>query len=294
MVESNGVIPQVSGGLGLGNQIFITCAAYVIHRKKQIPLYIPKNLKQGSNPHNKLQHDYTESIFKHFGQILNYDINDYSFRFVLHQIGYRQYPLHGHIGFELWDPSNVPSGSIIPGYFQSYEPLREYEADIRALLLRGLEEHIARVTDEVGTVKNAAFLHIRRGDYLDPGNISMLLPNSYFEYCYKQLRSANPSIDTLWIISDDIPWAKSQPCFQDIPNVKFYDNQNELDTIALMSMCTEGAICANSTFSWWGAFLGTYNYRKPVYIPKRWADDFKDAKWLNPAEWIVVKPNDYS
>ena len=59
-------------------------------------------------------------------------------------------------------------------------------------------------------------------------------------------------------------------------------------TLALMSLCKAGAICANSTFSWWGAFLGAHGVRAPVFVPERWIGGDKLPVALFPDEWHVV------
>ena len=57
-----GVIPLVKGGLG--NQMYTVAAAYAVHKKTLMPLYL---LKNPENKHNKKNHDYNLTIFKHFG-----------------------------------------------------------------------------------------------------------------------------------------------------------------------------------------------------------------------------------
>jgi hypothetical protein len=54
-----------------------------------------------------------------------------------------------------------------------------------------------------------------------------------------------------------------------------------------MSLCNSAAICANSTFSWWGAFLGAYEMRNPVIVPKKWINE-PYAENLIPEEWIRI------
>ena len=55
-----------------------------------------------------------------------------------------------------------------------------------------------------------------------------------------------------------------------------------------MSLCKGGAICSNSTFCWWGAFLGTYEKRNPVFVPKKWISVKDDMSNLFPSEWIII------
>ncbi len=91
--------------------------------------------------------------------------------------------------------------------------------------------------------------------------------------------------ERIYVCTDDPQWVKSQPFFSD-PIFTLVDLPNELDTLALMSQCKYGAICGNSTFSWWGAFLGAFGERAPVIVPKKWINEPVDC--LFPKEWIVV------
>jgi hypothetical protein len=56
-----------------------------------------------------------------------------------------------------------------------------------------------------------------------------------------------------------------------------------------MSLCTKAAICANSTFSWWGAYLGAYKFRNKVFVPRDWIKQTQyDINLLVPEEWIKI------
>lgn len=281
MVDPGGVIPFVLGGLG--NQIFNVCAAYVTHLTNGYPLYLVKNTVD-HNPHNLQQQDYNLTVFKYFGEHIDASQKDGGFIAYLHQLGYRFHRPHAPVGFQRWNPAEVPAGSIMTHYYQSYEALKPFERQIRDVLRLGIQPHCSAV----GGIENAAFLHIRRGDYVDKAHIHYLQPMAYYEKCWAELSAKKPNLDILWIVSDDIAWAKSQPFFQQIPCARFCELKNELETFALMSMCTEGAICANSTFSWWGAFMGAYKHRNPVFVPKRWICDLESPVDLMPSEWTIV------
>jgi len=53
-----------------------------------------------------------------------------------------------------------------------------------------------------------------------------------------------------------------------------------------MSLCEKGAICANSTFSYWGAMLGAHSSGNTVIVPKDWCKD--PPICLFPDEWLIV------
>jgi hypothetical protein len=77
-----------------------------------------------------------------------------------------------------------------------------------------------------------------------------------------------------------------QDIFKNLPHKIFMDEPNECKSLALMTLCHGGFICANSTFSWWGAFLGAHAQRQPVIAPKDWFKD--EVVQLFPKEWIVL------
>lgn len=131
---------------------------------------------------------------------------------------------------------------------------------------------------------NSWFIHVRRGDFLSEkykkyydGCCSL----SYYKEAINEVLIKEKEL-TFFGFSDDIQWAK-----ENLPNVNihFIDwNQGEnspLDMF-LMSNC-KGAIIANSTFSYWGAYLG---YKKTVYYPQKWININPPS--IFPNEWIGI------
>jgi hypothetical protein len=92
-------------------------------------------------------------------------------------------------------------------------------------------------------------------------------------------------VDKIIIVSDEMSWVKEQEYFKS-DLFELYENEDELETLALMTLCTGGAICGGSTFSWWGAFLGAHEKRNPIFVPKDWIK-FK-IECLFPEEWIII------
>ena len=113
-----------------------------------------------------------------------------------------------------------------------------------------------------------AFLHIRVKDI--PPNKQVKLTH-YYVSAIKKL----PSDCSIMVFSDDIDW-----CKEHIPQMfSFVDTSRwewepdglaDVEALFLMSQCKKGAICANSAFSWWGAYLGCRQVKAPVYMPIKW------------------------
>jgi len=276
-----GIIPIVMGGLG--NQMFIVSAAYVAHKYTDIPFYMIQDSPE-NNKHNLKKRDYNQSIFKDFEPKLPYPKPDNGFIQNLFILGYKPF-CSGQSAFIPWTPNSVVPGSIFNNYYQYYPPLSPYESELREKFCKGLEEFRVSLVKQYSNLNTAAFLHIRRGDYLKHPTIHYNQTLDYYKQAIEKLLNANSSVKTIYILSDDINWAKEQPLFQS-QLFRFFESDDELETMAFMSLCLGGAICANSTFSWWGAFLGAYEKRNPVIVPSKWISE--PIYSLFPDEWIII------
>lgn len=276
--ENKGIISKVMGGLG--NQIFINVAAYIAHKIHKCPLYIFKNPISNNN-HNLNNFDYNNSIFKYLGNIVNYEIDDILLRFII-DYGYSFHNHSHNDGFKKWTPETMIPGTITSSYYQYYPTIKPYESEIRNILLKGLEEHHNKYV--ISNPDSTAFLHIRRGDYLNHPDVHYIQPLEYYQSAISILLSKK-EINKIYVFSDDVQWIKNASLFQN-ELFEIFDSNDELYTLHLMSQCKGGAICANSTFSWWGAFLGAYSQRNPVFVPSRWISIQTES--LFPEEWIVI------
>lgn len=167
------------------------------------------------------------------------------------------------------------------GYFQS----EKYFKHNKQLIL-----DLYRPTEEIKTIiqkkyadklNNSVSIHIRRGDRVKQSGI---MPLCSMEY-YKNALLFFNDIENVLIFSDDIEWTKT--VFRD---EKFHIIENEPDYMDLyiMSMCTNNII-ANSTFSWWAAWLNK-NPDKIVISPKQWfSDEYEHSvEDLIPNSWIKI------
>jgi len=278
VVKSNyEVIPWLLGGLG--NQMFVLAAAWVASKVNNGTLY----LFNFHNDHNTLKNNYKDNIFKYFGKHIDKDQSN-ELMGELTKNNYKDFKQNSD-GFSYYNPKDCPSQSIFIGYFQYYPSLSICENELRGLFLQGLEPLRNQITAEFGSFKSSAFLHVRRGDYLKNPHIHTLQPISYYETALSMLPV---SVENIFIFSNDLDFVKEQPFFSSDPRFKVIENANELYNLAFMSLCQGGAICANSTFSWWGAFLGAYSNRAPIVVPRDWIRGHGDFSGLFPPEWIKV------
>jgi hypothetical protein len=204
------------------------------------------------------------------------------------------YDVIGHSDFTQWVPSLVKPPVILDGYYQCIDYIMPIESELRERILLGLDSYISKMKDLYSSIdfSKAAFLHVRRGDYVEKASFHYLQPLTYYSDAYNTLfdkdenKNKNEKPSTLFLFSDDTTWVQQQEVLMNLPNAQVVTLENELECLALMSLCEAGAICANSTFSWWGAYLGPYKYRTPISVPKKWIAS--KVYNLFPPEWKIL------
>lgn len=190
-----------------------------------------------------------------------------------------------------FDPSilMLQDNVYLDGYWQSEKYFKDVENPIRHDLRvkSPPSENNASMLTDIQRQMSVA-LHIRRGDYVT-NKITNLHHGTatleYYQNAIKYLISHGIQKPCFYIFSDDPTWVK-QNLKLDYPTV--YVNHNDRDhgyeDMNLMSHC-QHFIIANSTFSWWGAWLSN-NPNKIVIAPKLWfADPMIDTNDLIPSEW---------
>lgn len=132
---------------------------------------------------------------------------------------------------------------------------------------------------------NSVSIHIRRGDQVSNLSVGNISTKTYYQ---KALQYVDNHIEspTYFVFSDDIPWVKKN---LQIPNPQYIDwnrKRDDWQDMLLMSKCKHNII-ANSTFSWWGAWLNT-NPGKKVISPNKFSNTSLLPD-LIPAEWITFE-----
>lgn len=129
-------------------------------------------------------------------------------------------------------------------------------------------------------------IHVRRTDYAIYDKLG-ILPIDYYENVRRYLGTTFPAA-RYYVFSDDVAWCKRE--FTVFPNAYLVEHQGQVgchEDLWLMSQCQHNVI-ANSTYSWWGAWLNG-NPQKLVIAPDRWfAGEHLNTQDLLPDKWIKV------
>lgn len=155
----------------------------------------------------------------------------------------------------------------LKGYFQS----EKYFKDHRDLILKTFElsEDFQNVLKgKYGKIlENSCSLHIRRGDYVAKQDYHPLVTLDYYKNALKEIYGDDFTNVNILVFSDDIKWCKENLLIENA-NVHYITNNIDILDLYLMTMC-DNNIIANSSFSWWGAWLNQ-NDNKKVVAPKTW------------------------
>jgi len=255
---------------GLGNMLFQIAAGYALSRRTMSKYLINTQYTEITHGHSRPKSpiDYIDTIFK---KLTSYD--------------------HTHSLVEVLEPSfqynpinnTVSNNIILHGYYQSYKYFNDSNTDIYTLFAPD-DNMIAKLNNMYPILsKNAVSLHVRRGDYLTLSNFHHNLSTSYYINAIKQFSEET----TYLIFSDDINWCKTVFIGDEYI---FIESQSDIEDLYLMSLCKHNII-ANSTFSWWGAWLNC-NPNKVVVYPNKWFGPATinnlSTKDMFPDNWVCV------
>ncbi len=199
---------------------------------------------------------------------------------------------HG-LGFnsDILDPGR---DSYLHGYFQSERYFADFSGQIRQDLEFAEEPDAqnAEWLDAIRAEKHAVSLHVRRGDYVSDkkSHGAHGTPGAaYYARAFDEIRERIGGRPALFVFSDDPDWAAANLTFDAPMRVARHNGRaGAHEDLRLMAACRHHII-ANSTFSWWGAWLDP-SPDKIVAAPEQW---FADPKLFNPdivpREWLKLE-----
>ena len=280
------IITKLKGGLG--NQLFQYAAGRAVALHHKVPLKLDLTIFETYKSHNGYRLDQfaieadiaTDSEIIHLKGGNNLLFSGLRKAGLIKRKSYFKEKRSSYFHERVFKNNFV----YLDGYWQN----ELYFSNIRELLLRELSpinsmndlgsdylEHINK--------SNSVSLHVRRGDYLNLKNINVLDVDYYMkavEYIRKNVEKP-----TFFIFSDDLDWCKKSLGFLD--GCIYVDRtQTEIDDLKLMSFCRHNII-ANSSFSWWGAWLNQ-NPKKTVIAPKDWILNVPGSSNVILSDWVKL------
>ncbi len=188
-----------------------------------------------------------------------------------------------------YDPSfeSVPDGARLYGYFHSYKYFQNIEDIIRQDFewVKPARGKNKKLLDKIIADRSSVSVHIRRGDYVHHPVMAKVHGALSINYYMEALGLVKKSIKNphLYVISDDPDWCK-QHIKLPAPTTYVDHNSDGTEDMRLMKSCRHN-ILANSSFSWWSAWLNT-NPKKIIVAPKQWQADSKQTfNDLIPPNW---------
>jgi hypothetical protein len=241
----------------LGNSMFQTAACIGYAKKYGYRWGVPNDQREST-------------ILTHFPNLPR--CNDRHRRYLEHQPG------HDNDWFNYHEiPDHGPDTTLF-GFYQSWKYFENARDEVKqAFKLQQHDIHKGKIS-----------IHVRRGDYLQHSNS---FPPVDMEFLGKAMEFF-PDKKFL-VFSDDINWCRINIGLSE--NVEFSSEANEFKALSEMGSC-DGHIIANSSFSWWGAYLG-HNPLKTVIAPSCVRGNWfglesgvkQDCVDLLPPEWVQIK-----
>jgi hypothetical protein len=267
------IIIKLQGGLA--NQIFQWAYGEYLSEKYSTPLYLDLNFYKnqfGVTPRNFSLDKFPKLLYKilpYDGNISNWSNEKEKVKIV------KIFDKHNYSEIEYQQDSHY----YLDGYWQSEKYFKPIENIIREQL-RPNADTINKLKEKYPTEKSIS-MHIRRTDYVSSNGFH---PVQTIEYYQSGLEIIG-EYDNLLIFSDDINWCKENLKFE---NMTFVEGNDDVEDIWLMSMCDHNII-ANSSFSWWGAWLNE-NRDKKIIAPKKWFGDKSNTNYSDiiPDDWIKI------
>ncbi|WP_158827641.1 alpha-1,2-fucosyltransferase [Mucilaginibacter lacusdianchii] len=268
---------------GLGNQLFQYAVSRQLSYLRHVPLKLDVSFYETQELRNfKLSHYNIKAEVATQQELDNffYVLKSKSLRARLYRKIQRLKPRHGKRYFKelepwVYEPSlySANSNIYLDGYWQHHRYFEHIDDRIfdELTLKNEQERNNYPIFDMLKADDNAVSIHIRRGDYIsDPNAFDLLgvLPLTYYDkaiaYINEQVKAPN-----YYVFSDDLDWArKNLKLNNDVYFVDIDNGSKDYLELDAMSKCRHHII-ANSSFSWWGAYLNR-SPNKIVIAPHQW------------------------
>ena len=281
------IIVRLQGGIG--NQLFQYAAAYALSRRLDCPLamdlsiYEKEKVRRYALDRFNIPQRLAPPPFLRTGSPV--------IQRVMAAFGLRPFLTYREPHCQ-YDPRflNLSPPVQIRGYFQSERYFAPVARELRGQMKLAvpLSDAAMNVAREIAASSMPISIHVRRGDYLL--SEGQALDIAYFQQAYSIMNALVAKQATYFIFSDDYEYAETS--FEFLPDrvMVHGDPDRPWEDLVLMSQCRHHII-ANSSFSWWGAWLNSCSDKR-IIGPRRWFAESVSAKYnpidLYPAGSILI------
>ena len=289
------VIVRIKGGLG--NQLFQYAAGYSLAKRLNTEMrldtsFYPQQTLRGFKL-DKLAIEYKETVMP--GRIVELFKSKYLNK-GLRSANIRKLPIGKDEIYILETRSDMmdlfftekAKKIYIDGYYQSEKYFKDHHDDLLQQFVPSYEPEMEYLEVVEQVKKNLSVaVHVRRGDFIkganDPNPNHYLLGEQYYHNALRYMSEKLPTSAVYFWFSDDIEWVKS--CFGEKEYFRFvslHTKNGDIDEMQIMKHC-QHIIAANSTFSWWAAWLNE-NPRAIKTVPEK---RFGNLHMI-PGGWIKI------
>lgn len=265
---------------GLGNQMF--CYAFFLSLKRKNKALYLLNIEDGVFVHNGLE------IFRIF-----HCRGAWRYRLlgILHIIkpnfwaNYKEIKESKEFTFDKKIFQEQHYNTIYDGYWQNEKYFSDITKNIKdsfKFKKHKLSHKSIQLAKELRT-NNSVAIHIRRGDYINLEWYTCTIDYYVNAISYIKQKTKNP---VFYFFSDDISWCKKHFCEDNYKFIDFNKGFNSWQDLYLMTQCKHNII-ANSTFSWWGAWLNS-NPNKIVIAPFQWIKNKENSSQIISKDWVTI------
>lgn len=182
--------------------------------------------------------------------------------------------------------NNLQGLKYLKGYWQSEKYFDKFAAIIRDDFTFSVLNEINQPIAEYILKANSISIHVRMGDYVNHPLHGGVCTIDYYQRAIDFIKSEVED-PMFFVFSNDVEWCKKNLQLENTIYVTGNDGENSYRDMQLMSMCKHNII-ANSSFSWWGAWLNN-NSDKIVIAPEKWFNDENiNTCDLLPESWMKI------
>lgn len=188
-----------------------------------------------------------------------------------------------------FDPSvkSINNSKYLDGYWQSikyFENIQDIIKNSFSFNINSSSQNL-KTKEQMGKV-NSVSVHVRRGDYVNNKLHGGICNESYYK---KAINCITDRVEKpiFYVFSDDIMWCRNHLNIENAIYVDWNINNESYRDMELMTKCKHNII-ANSSFSWWGAYLNK-NKNQIVICPDKWFNDTQiNTSDLYLSQWIKI------